>query len=232
MGNMFEGPKKILKNTLLAGMTAAGVFSHTGATAQAPSAPHWPGPVGPNGTAWEARNKDSVGVYESDKFKVADHYYLGGVENTKAVIEVAKGKASTNEARAMLSHLTLSETREKVYVQKISVQELGLRDGATYEEICHEAKSRGLRMCRAEIGVQVILLSKTLPEGGPYAHFRVFIAMKPTTVGKEIFIFTGGHDKPDPKTNPNGNWLGSQDVTGQSHYSFRSGDVFIFEQAQ
>ena len=86
---------------------------------------------------------------------------------------------------------TVSDKETFVDLVRISLRELGLKDGAMYKEIFAKAEERGLRLCPAEVGPQLRLQYLDQPEGE-----KLVIGMRPLNDGDSLpCVFTVGHSK-------------------------------------
>jgi len=94
------------------------------------------------------------------------------------------------------SAFTVSDTEKDVDLVKVSVAELGFKDGATRKDIYDRALELGLQLCPAEVGPQLRLQYADQPKGE-----WLRIAMEPITgSGGDPHVFYVAHDS-------DGRWL-------------------------
>lgn len=103
----------------------------------------------------------------------------------------------------------------EVDLVKITVAELGFKDGATRQDICQRAKELGLELCPPEVGPQLRLQYKDQPLGE-----WLVIAMEPITVSDGVLlVFSVEHYD-------GGLWLFSND--GNPDRFWDGDDRFVF----
>lgn len=83
---------------------------------------------------------------------------IGGT-NKKQIIKDLKNKGIniSDYALDLLNKTKFQKEKEKINLVKLSVKELGLKTGATTNEIYSKAKELGLELCPAEVGAQLRL---------------------------------------------------------------------------
>ena len=85
---------------------------------------------------------------------------------------------------------TVAEKEETIDLVKVTVAELGFKNGATYKEICDAAASRGLKKCPNEVGPALRLAYTDQPAGE-----WLRIAMDPIAGSDgDLYIFDVVHD--------------------------------------
>ncbi|MBU1970634.1 hypothetical protein KJ605_02575 [Patescibacteria group bacterium] len=117
---------------------------------------------------------------------------LGTFEDVQALLLALKtARMHVNEpAYNMLNRMALVEERCKVRLVAPSIEELGFTESAAYEDILSVAESKGLSLCPAEVGPQLLLQYKYKP---PVE--LLVIAMEPVgDLGGQLLMFS-----PDPR---------------------------------
>lgn len=110
---------------------------------------------------------------------------------------------------------TVAAKETEVCLVKVTVAELGFKDGATYREICQRAKELGLDLCPAEVGPQLRLQYQDQPMGE-----WLIVAME------AISDSDGGLDVFCVERDGDGLWLISN--YGRPGYHWGGGSRFVF----
>lgn len=119
------------------------------------------------------------------------------------------GEILGNPAFAVLS------VEEEIQLVNLSKSELGVKDNATYGEICSKAKEFGLELCPNEVGPQLRLQYKDQPK-----YDYIYVAMEPITAsGDRPSIFIVVNDV---------NGLGLNATRGGSASFFSADCRFVF----
>ncbi|MDH5442142.1 MAG: hypothetical protein OEX08_00860 [Candidatus Nomurabacteria bacterium] len=110
---------------------------------------------------------------------------------------------------------TVAKEETEINLVKVTVKELGFKEGATYEDICNRAKELGLELCPAEVAPQLRLQYTDQPKGE-----WLRIAMEPIVgSGGYSNVFEVAHDDDDLWLNWN---------VGTSDYFWHSDNCFVF----
>jgi hypothetical protein len=93
---------------------------------------------------------------------------VGGLTKAELVQELQKNAISMNESAETLfasDLFTTAETQSSMTVVELTVQNLGLLQGATLAEIYERARALGLLLCPLELGPHLRLQYLDQPEG-------------------------------------------------------------------
>ena len=110
------------------------------------------------------------------KFMIWKKIEIGIIKNTRLLLEqlLASGCKIGSRANDILFKILFTELAEELRLVVVSVDALGFKNGANYQDICAKAKSFNLGLCPAELGP--LLRSQYLdqPKGE-----SLYVAMEP-----------------------------------------------------
>ncbi len=115
---------------------------------------------------------------------------IGGMSAEQLEQEMQSQNIYTNNyARSLLDSpdFTTSKTRERVDLVRLTVADLGLQSGVTFDQISRTAEQLGLELCPAEVGPHLRLMLTDQPLGD-----WMFIAMNPIFVEDIPLLFGVG----------------------------------------
>ena len=118
-------------------------------------------------------------------------------------------------ASCILDKVKLSKSKKTLNLVVVSVRDLGFTKGTFYQDICDAAKKRGLGLCPAEVGPQLLLQCPDQLDNVPLA-----IAMEPIKYfGGGFALFRVEHDGDDL-------WLRGR--CGEPAFFWGVADQFVF----
>lgn len=152
-------------------------------------------------------------------FKVWKTIKLGGIKDAKGFRRAIKnaGMRIGNWGNDIIGkpEFVVAAGEMEVDLVKVTVAELGFKDGARRDQICARSKELGLELCPAEVGPQLRLQYKDQPNGE-----WILIGMEPIRhSGGGLYVFGVEHDD-------DGLWL--HGYFAYPAFVWNAGDQWVF----
>ena len=118
---------------------------------------------------------------------------------------------------------TVSFEENEISLVRVSVEELGFKEGATHESICRRAQALGLDLCPAEVGPQLRLQYKNQPKG----QFLLIGMLPIIGWGSSLGVFWIHRTTDDKADSQHGEWIIGNDG-GTVSFS-KAEDLWVFK---